>query len=508
MRRPLRDRLMVAGSVISAALIVGALAACAPPPGQTTGGDTVTLGVVGNTKDTIYPYSSQNSPSNNALWAQMYDGLTYLDNEGGVQMALAESMTPNADDTVWTIHLRPGVKLHSGRTFGADDVIYSVTKMLDPKSAYTPSTQINMVDPNGITKVDDLIVQMKLTRPYGPFPSAWSSDRLVMVGKDWTEQNPDGTGPFTVDAFTPGQEGTFTKFDGYYGQKPNFKHLRLVYFQDQPAITNALRGGQIDIAFTVPFTDVTTLRASPGIKILESESAGYLIFEMRLDVPPFTDPRVREAFRLIVDRDQIAKNAFGGYARPANDYLGNNTPCPPPAVPQRTQDIARAKQLLAEAGQTNISVELPTDAAFPGMLEAAQLFAQQAAQAGVTVTVRKMDGAAFLNKWLQWPFLVGYSSSPYFITATSHFAPAGEENATHFDDPEYNRLSTQLYATSDQRKQCDAITQMQRIEHERGGDIVPIYPKQLIAYNERVQGLRPDLYGRGSFEFRGVSLTP
>ncbi|MGH3586215.1 MAG: ABC transporter substrate-binding protein [Pseudonocardia sp.] len=494
-------------ALIAALVLVGALAGCAPPD-QAAEANTVSLGVVGNSKDTVYPYASQNSPSGNALWQQLYDGLTRLGPDGSVQMALAESMTPNADNTVWTVHLRPGVKLHSGRAFGADDVIFSIRKMLDPQSAYAPSTQINMVDPNGLTKIDDLTVEMRLTRPYGPFPAAWSYDRLVMIGQDWTEEKPNGTGPFTLDAFTPGQQGRFTAFPDYWGEKPGFANLELVYFQDQPAITNALRGGQIDIAFTVPFTDVAALKSTPGITIMESESAAYPILEMRMDVAPFDDPAVREAFRLIVDREQIAQNAFGGFATIANDYIGNNTQCAPPELPQRSQDLERARRLLTESGHAGLSVELATDAALPGMLEFAQLFAQQAAQAGVTVTVRKLDGASFLNEWLQWPFLVGYTSSPYLTTATNHFAPEGEENATHFDDAEYNQLSAQLYTTTDENRQCEIIAQLQTIEHERGGDIVPVYPKLLTAYNSKVTGLQPDLYGRTSFRYAGVSVAP
>lgn len=497
-------------ALITGALLVGTLAACAPSSqgGTATGNaGSLTLGMIGNSKDERQPYSEGNSVSSQAVYQQLYDGLTSFDAEGAVQYELAESMTANDSLDVWTINLREGVEMHNGDEFIADDVIDSLRYMLDPENAYAPSTQIAFIDPEGLKKVDDHTVEMRLLHPYGPVPDALADDRIVMRSiRGATPEEPVGTGPFTLDSFTPGQQAALTRFEDYWGEKPGFEKLTIQFFPEQPAITNALRGGQIDVAYSVPFTDVAALESEEGVEILASDSASYLLIEMNTQVEPFDDPRVREAMRLLVDRDQIKQNAYAGFASVANDYIGNNTACAPPQVPQREQEIERAKQLLAEAGAENLELELVTDGAFPGMMEVGQLYAQQAEQAGVTIQVKKLDVATFLNRWREWPFLIGFTSNPYLVTATNHFLPGGEENATNFDDAEYNEIAAKLYATADPAEQCEYVAQLQTIEHERGGDIVPSYSQSITAFRDRVSGLEPDLYGRTAYRFAGVTV--
>lgn len=502
-RRGRRLTMLVTGLVVA-----GLLSACAPPADQQqASGDTLILGMVGNTKDEQQPYSKQNSVSSQAIYNQLYDGLTGFDEKGAVQYDLAESMTANEALDVWTIKLRQGVKLHNGDEFVADDVIDSLNYMLDPDNAFAPSSQLGFIDPDGLKKIDDHTVEMTLKQPYGAVPDAFADDRMAMRSvRGASVEEPEGTGPFTLDTFTAGEQATLTRFDDYWGDKPGFEHLTVQFLQEQQAITSALLGGQIDVAYSVPFTDVGTLKDELGIEVLASDSASYLLIEMNTAIEPFDDPRVREAMRLIVDREKIRDNAYGGYATVANDYIGNNTACAPPDVPQRTQDLERAKRLLDEAGVKDLKLELVTDGAFPGMMETGQLLAQQAAQVGVTIKVRKLDVATFLSRWREWPFLIGFTSNPYLVTATNHFLPGGEENATNFDDAEYTAVAEKLYATDDPTEQCRYVAELQAIEHDRGGDIVPTYSQVITAYRDGVTGLQEDLYGRTAYRLAGVSV--
>ncbi|MFT4232626.1 MAG: ABC transporter substrate-binding protein [Leucobacter sp.] len=495
--------------VAAAAALALALSftSCAPDQ-QASGGesDTLVLGVVGNSKDEVQPYTTNYSSSGAAIRFNVYDSLTRYDTDGTVQLALAESLTPNETLDVWTVKLRPDLKTHDGGDFNADDLVESVSYIVDPENQYPAATQIDYITEDGIEKIDDLTVEFHLTRPVGTFAEAWANPYLVLRGLD-DEGNSVGTGPFKIESFTAGQEARLVRFDDYWGEKPGFTNLTMAFMTDQDAITNALRAGQIDVSYSVPFTDVESLSSADGIEILTSESAAYPIMTMRVDIEPFNDPRVQEALRLVVDREEIAENAYGGFATIANDYLGNNSACGDPDVPQREQDIDRAKELLQEAGQENLEFELVTDAAFPGMMEMAQLYSQQAAEAGVTITVRKLDVASFLNQWLEWPFLISRSSSPYEISARTHFMPGGDENASHFDNPEFTALFEQMQATADTDRQCELITQMREIEWREGsGNIVPTYPQTITAYRDTVKGLQPDLFGRTSINYAGVTL--
>lgn len=464
------------------------------------------LGVIGNSKDMVQPYSPTTSASAGSLYTQLYDSLTTYDSKGAVVMQLAESMTPNATLDVWTVKLRPNVKRHDGKPFTADDVIASVQYMMDPANNFIVSSQIDFVDPTKLRKIDDLTVEFTLKRPFGLFANAFADDdfRMRAIAADGSVV---GTGPFTLDSFTPGQEVRMTRFEDYWGGKPGFDKLRIIGFRDQQALTNALRGGQIDIAYSVPYTDVPALTQDPKLKTVISGTTSYPMLAVRVDQEPFNDKRVLEALKLVADRQQIVDNAFGGYATIANDFLGNNTACPVPSVPQHVQDIAKAKQLLAEAGKSGLKLELVTDGAFAGMMEMAQLYAQQAAQAGIAIKVRRLDPASFLNRWREWPFLISFTSGPYETATLAALKPGQGENATHFDDAEYNDLAERLETTSDLAAQCKLITEMQAVEYNRSGHIVAAYPENITVYRDTVSGLQPDLYGRTPIHFAGVTVN-
>lgn len=464
------------------------------------------LGVIGNSKDQVQPYTTTSSASAGSLFTQLYDGLASYDSKGAVVMRLAESMTPNATLDVWTVKLRPNVKRHDGKPFTADDVIASVKYMMDKANNFIVSSQIDFVDPDKLRKIDDQTVEFTLNRPFGLFANAFADGDLRMRAIT-DDGSVTGTGPFKLDSFTPGQEARLTRFEDYWDKKPGFDKLRIIGFRDQQAVTNALRGGQIDIAYSVPYTDVLALTQDPKLKTVVSGTTSYPMLAVRVDLEPFKDPRVVEALKLVIDRQQIIDNAFGGFGTIANDYLGNNNACPKPSEPQRTQDIAKAKQLLAEAGKSDLELELVTDGAFAGMMEMAQLYAQQAAQAGIKIKVRRLDPAAFLNRWREWPFLVSYTSGPYETATLAALRPGQGENATHFDDAEYNELAKRLEATGDLAEQCKLITQMEAVEYKRSGHIVGAYPENITVYRDTVSGLQPDLFGRTPILYGGVAVT-
>lgn len=496
--------------------LIATVAACSPGTSNEGGdggetpaaelADTLNFGAVGGTTDSVEPYPARVSAFASAMHAQIYEGLTVFDREGAVQMALAESIEPNDSLDVWTIELRQGVMKHDGEEFTADDVIWSLDYILNPDNAYASSREIDFIDRERIEKVDDHTIVLNLNRPYGPLPAAFASGRVKMAGEGASSENPIGTGPFVLQTFTQGQQAELTRFDDYWGEKPGFENLKMIAFQDQAAMSNALRGGQIHVSATTPLTEVPAFQGTAGITLLESPTMNRQFLTFRVDLAPFDDPRVREAMRLIIDRDLVLENAYNGNGVIANDINGNNSHCAAPNVPQREQDLDRAKELLEEAGQSNLSFEIVTDGGFVGMMEMAQLFSQSAAEIGVNVQVTKLDSGAFLAKWREWPALVSTTSNTYFTLAPRYYMEGGENNASHWADPEYADLAAKLFATADPDEQCNYIQQMQEIEWERGVDVIPVFPNQVIAHSSKVHGLQADINGRGAYTFNGVTV--
>lgn len=504
-----RKRRTIGAVMLTMALAIAASACDANSLHPATERSELRIGMVGSSIDEVQPYAQHGSISNRAIYDQLYEGLTSLGNDGAVVFVLAESMEPNDSLDVWTIHLRDGVQTHAGEDFTAEDAAASIAWMVDKDNAWAFASQLDFIDPARIRVVDDLTLELGLNRPYGPVPEAFSMSRILMrsVKGDATFEAPAGTGPFKLESLTPGIQAKMTRFDDYWGDTSLLDSLVFSFFQEPQAVTNAIRGDQIDVAQGIPFPEIPSLESMQGLATVVSDTASTPFLAVRVDVEPTSDPLVRQALRLVVDRERVVANAFGGFASVGNDYVARNSACSPPDVPQRAQDIEEAKRLLAEAGQESLELEIVTDGAVSGMAEMAMLFAEDAAQAGIEISVRKLDVTAFLNQWLEWPFFTGYTSSPYFVTATGHFLPGGSENSTGWDDPEYNSVAEALFATVDPVEQCEYISRLQTIEYERGGYIMPIYGQDVTVYNERVSGLQPDLYARTAYRLAGVSVA-
>lgn len=303
-----------------------------------------------------------------------------------------------------------------------------------------------------------------------------------------------------------GQESTFTRNDDYWDGPAKIDAVEVLGFADSDAAINALVAGQIDIAYSLPLSQVPVIESTPGLKVLESESGLYFPIVMNQDVAPFDDQRVRLALKLIADREQMIDNVLSGHGRIANDYIAGYGFCAPANIPQREQDIDQAKALLAEAGHENLTIDLYTTPGAAGMIETAVVYAEQAKAAGVTVNVHQLDEASFLEKYTEWPMTVDFYGSPYLELIPLTLLPDGPGNAGHWNDPEFNDLAAQLFATSDQDTQCGLIDQMKQIEHDRGVNIVWSWANVNNGLSERVKGLEPDVTGKAPFFLTNVTL--
>ena len=213
---------------------------------------------------------------------------------------------------------------------------------------------------------------------------------------------------------------------------------------------------------------------------------------MRVDKAPFNDVRVRQALRYVANRQEMINISLSGYGEVGNDIFSQWDPAYLKDL-QREQDLDKAKSLLASAGQSNLTLELTTADIAPGVLQAAQVFAQQASQAGVTVNIKKVPVGTFYGpNYLQWDFAQDFwAYSPYLSQVAQGMLSSSPFNETHWDDPAYVALYDEANRTVDTAKQTELIQQMMKIDFETGGYIIPAYNKQLDLLNKKVQGLQP-----------------
>ena len=520
-RQPSRRDVLRFGLFGAAAAGAGALVSgcgSAAIPGATEGGSAggaggrLRVGIVGGSvKDTLDAHLSLTKPDT-ARQINLYDGLTAFDSDYRVRLALAESIEPSPDAKVWTIRLQRGVEFHNGKTVAAEDVVHTLRRILDPKNPKDGASAFASVDPNGVRILDDRTVRLTLGTPDVTLLDAFAQFTSGIVPVGYNPQKPVGAGPFRLSSFQPGQQSVFARNDNYWrGNEPYVSELVIIDFPDDTARVNALLGGQVDAIDQLPLGLVPVVESDPTLRVLEAETGGWLPFTMRVDRPPFDDVRVRQAMRLVVDREQMIRQVLAGRGSVGNDLYAPFDPGYAADLPQRERDVDLARKLLAESGHERLEVELVTSPVAAGFVEAAQVYAEQAKDAGITVNIRKVDPGEFYgSNYTQWDFAQDTWFTRNFLPQTARGSlPDAPYNETHWNDPEFNALVARARRTVDPKARNALIAQAQEIEYERGGYIVWGFMDQVDAYSSRLSGFLPDRGGipLSGYNFRRVRFT-
>ena len=443
--------------------------------------------------------------TDNARMAMLYDQLVRLDNEGKPQLVLAESITPNKDATEWTIKIRSGVVTHTGKPFTSKDVLFSIRRMFKVKGA--GAANLGAVDLAGSKVVDPTTMLLKYEKPYSEVVSGLTNYASGMVPEGYDPKKPDGTGPFKFKSFTPGVSSTFVRNDNYWDKGlPYLDAIVTTNIADETSQLSGLQSGQLDIINFLSATSVATLKAA-GLPTVISKTGGFGPFTMRVDKAPFSDVRVRQALRLVVDRKQMLEQVFGGYGTIGNDVFGITDPLFPKDLPQREQDIPKAKSLLAAAGHSGLAIELITLDEAPGMVNAATVFATQAKSAGIQVSIKKQNQTDyFANSYLKTSFSQDYDPTNTYLIGVAQWTagPAAPYNPTFFADPKYLSLYRQATSTTDPKKQGELIREMAMIDYTSGGNIIPYFFPTIDAHVKSLQGVEESATGLspGGFYFK------
>lgn len=493
------------------AVLLGGLAACgggsdtgtstsSGSPGTPKRGGTFRVGVTGGgAKDIFDGQNIITKPDQARLVSCFETLLTYDDDYQIVHEGLAEEVTQDSP-TQYTVRLRQGVEFHNGKTMTAEDVIYSLQRILDKGNGLTGYAALSAIDPAQITAMDPNTVRMVLSTPNSTIPAGLAAytSGIVPVGYKGFAGDPAtqiGTGAYKLQSFTPGQRSVSIRNDNYWrtGQ-PYFDGVTIIDFPDATAQVNALLGGQVDAITDLPAAQVSVAKANKSLAVLNSEVGGWLPLCMAIDMPPFDDVRVRQAMRLLVDRKGMVEQVLSGYGRIAKDLYAPFDPAYASDLPQREQDIDQAKSLLRAAGKENLVVDLNTTPGSAGMVESATVFAAQAKAAGVTVNVKNVPNY-YGDSYLKLAFSVDFwGTRDYLSQVAQGTATTAPYNETHWPPKtgkgsNFESLYAQALAATDQAKRTEIEREMQKIEYDIGGYIIPFFGNLIDAHSTKVKGL-------------------
>ena len=451
-------------------------------------GGVLHVGIAGGGPTDNFDAALINGPSATTRGQVFYETLVWLDGKFKLHNWLVDELTPNATATKWTARLKPGLEFHNGKTVTPEDVLFSMARLINPKSGATAAAQLGQLDLRASKKLDKRTVQFTLERPYSFFDEVLS-DICYIIPVGYNPKKPVSTGPWKMVSYSPGQQTVLEPFANYWGKKPVVDQLVIVELPDDSARVNAMLAGQVDVINQVPYAQAAALKGNSRMKLVVSPTGAWNPITMRVDVAPFNDVRVRQAIRLSMDRKQAIQTALFGQGAAGYDYYGRFDPCYEDTL-ERQQNVEQARALLRAAGKQNLRVELVTTPIAAGIVEACQVLAQNAKAAGIDISLRKVDISTYFSQYGKWPFAIDYwVGLPYLVTASINDGPgANVVNTTHFNDPQFNKLFNLAARTLDKEKRCNIVHQMQKIQFDRGGNIIWSFQNTVDAYSTKVTG--------------------
>jgi peptide/nickel transport system substrate-binding protein len=336
-----------------------------------------------------------------AVVAQCYEFLCYSGSDLKLTPGLAESWKPNADGSQWTFKIRQGVKWQDGTPFSTDDIVATMERMV----AGGNSGLTGVIESGSVTAPDAGTVVFNLPSANGNLPYLVSSDnpQTVITPKAFAagslvDKVPNGTGPWKLQSYDAKTGATYVRNEGWWGGKTPLDKVEWTFFQDlQPQVV-ALQSGQSDAIVQFTVLGGEGLLSSSKINVIRLQSAAHREIWMRVDKGQFTDKRVRQALAYSLDRKAMIQSLFKGYSD-----LGNDNPFAPvypftdTSVPQRERDVAKAKQLMSDAGASNISATLHA-VKLQDIPDLAVLVKSGAADAGFNLNVSVEDAGPFYGK--------------------------------------------------------------------------------------------------------------
>lgn len=447
----------------------------------------------GSTTDSMDP-GTLTSTHNQLVNFQIRNCLTEEDPIGNVVPELAEGWEASKDAVKWTFKLRKGVEFHNGKSLTAQDVVYSINHHRGEASKSAAKGIINPI--KDINADGKHTVVFTLSGGNADFPYIVSDYHLTVFpegtkGKDF--EKGIGTGGYVLKEWEPGVRAFATRNPNYWKEvRAHFDEVETLSIVDTNARTTALKSGQIDIMDRPERKTVHLLGKSAGIQIVKKTSTTHHSIPMLTTIKPFDDNDVRLGLKYACDRELMVKTILQGYGS-----VGNDHPIAPiqkyfaADLPLRTYDPDKAKYHLKKAGMLDHTFKLhAADAAFAGAVDAAILYKESAAKAGIKIeVVREPDDGYWSNLWIKKGWCMCYwggRATPDWMFSTAYAADASW-NDMLWKHERFNKLLVEARAELNEQKRGEMYFEMQQIVRDEGAVVIPMFADVVVAASDKLK---------------------
>ncbi|MFM7446040.1 MAG: ABC transporter substrate-binding protein [Tabrizicola sp.] len=426
----------------------------------------------------------------NKTWGEM---LCDVGADGVIEPRIAEEISSNADATEWKFKVRAGVEYHSGGTVTAEDVVATLKRHTDDAAQ---SGAQGIVKGIKEMKAEGDMVTLVLEAANADLPYLMADYHLVIQPGGGVD-NPAagiGTNAYKVVSNEPGVRTVYERHANYWdSSRGHADSVEVLTINDNTARTAAIQSGQIHLMNRIDPKIVELLKGTPEVVIERAAGPGHYVFIMHCNTAPFDNNDLRMALKLAINRQEMVDKILGGYGSRGNDFPINAAyPLFDDTIPQREYDAAAAAEAYKKSGHDGSPIVLRTaPGAFPGAVDAANLFAASANAAGIPLQVQlEPDDGYWANVWNVQPFCASYwGGRPVQdqMYSTAYLSTA-EWNDTKFVNAKFDELLVAAKGELDQAKRKGMYTEMANILRDEGGLICPMF-------NDWVEGRRAEVGG-------------
>ena len=462
--------------------------------GEPVKGGEITVGIAQDLDDSLDPHQTVAAGTREVLF-NIFEGLVKPNSDGEMIPAVAEKYTLSEDGTTYTFTLREGVKFHNGQTVTAEDVVYSINRCAAVPEGQEKPLVAAFSAVKSVEALDEKTVAVTIAQRDLEFISYMTA---AIIPADYENQDtaPVGTGPFKFVSRTPQQDFVMERFEDYWGAPAWLDKVTYKICENADALVMNLNGGSIDLCAHLTSAQASQLNQS--FQVLEGTMNLVQAIYLNNQAKPFDNQMVRQALCYAIDRQGIMDMVADGHGTAVGSsiYPAFAKYFLPELVDKYPHDVAKAKELLAQAGYPDgfdMTISVPNN--YQPHMDTAEVVAEQLREAGINVTIQPVEWSTWLDTIYNGrqfqATVVGVDAANMTARAMlERFTSDYGKNFINYNNPAYDALFQQAINAQDEATQTDLYKQMEAMLADTAANVYIQDLCDLVAMRQDLGGLK------------------
>lgn len=462
--------------------------------GEPVKGGEITVGIAQDLDDSLDPHQTVAAGTREVLF-NIFEGLVKPNSDGEMIPAVAEKYTLSEDGTTYTFTLREGVKFHNGQTVTAEDVVYSINRCAAVPEGQEKPLVAAFSAVKSVEALDEKTVAVTIAQRDLEFISYMTA---AIIPADYENQDtaPVGTGPFKFVSRTPQQDFVMERFEDYWGAPAWLDKVTYKICENADALVMNLNGGSIDLC--AHLTSAQASQLNQNFQVLEGTMNLVQAIYLNNQAKPFDNQLVRQALCYAIDRQGIMDMVADGHGTAVGSsiYPAFTKYFLPELVDKYPHDVAKAKELLAQAGYPDgfdMTISVPNN--YQPHMDTAEVVAEQLREAGINVTIQPVEWSTWLDTIYNGrqfqATVVGVDAANMTARAMlERFTSDYGKNFINYNSPAYDALFQQAINAQDEATQTDLYKQMEAMLADTAANVYIQDLCDLVAMRQDLGGLK------------------